>query len=69
MRSTTTLALVFSVLGSIATGDDRYAATAPAAGLSRQLVTETVPATLARTRAVSDVFATVRITAVIGEDE
>ncbi len=66
MRSTITLALVFFLLGSTATGDE---VSAPVAGLSRKLVTDTVSATLPKNQQVADVFATVKVTVVLGEDE
>jgi hypothetical protein len=66
MRSTIILALTFFLLGSTATGDE---VSAPVAGLSRKLVTDTLSATLPKAQPVSDVFASVKVTVVLGEDE
>jgi len=71
MRSTLVLAVFLSILGSMAAAapGERADASAPLAGFSRRLVADTVPATLPRGSEVLSVFATVKVTAEVGEDE
>ncbi len=72
MRSSIVLAAIASLLlalGASAHGSpDPVEARTTNAGFSRKLVTDSLPAVMPRARETSTIFATIRVTAEIGED-